>query len=102
MKNVSEETKAQILEVMNAQAPLNMEKAEQIAEKFGVKARSIIASAVRNQIPYEKKARVSKTGGEIVSKADLVARIATKNGIDVAALEGLEKATKAALEVLAG
>jgi len=92
----------EILAVMSENSPLNMEKAEAIAEKFGIKARAVIASAVRNGITYEKKARVSKAGTKIVSKTDLVATIAEKFGVSVESLEGLDKANKSALEVLAG
>lgn len=81
-------------------APLNMEKAEKIAAEFGVKARSIIASAVRSKIPYEKKARVNKAGKVPVSKSDLVEAIAEKFGVEVKALDGLDKANKTALEAL--
>lgn len=93
---------AEILEVMKAQTPLNMEKAEAIAVQFDLKPRSVIASAVRNKIEYTKKVRASKAGGEVVSKEDLVVRIAQKFGFDVDQLAGLEKANKAALEVLVG
>lgn len=93
---------AEILEVMKAQAPLNMEKAEAIAIQFDLKPRSVIASAVRNKIEYTKKARVSKAGGEVVSKEQLVARIAEKYGFELDQLAGLDKANKSALEVLVG
>lgn len=85
---------------MKAEAPLNMAKAEVIAAQFDLKPRSVIASAVRNKIEYTKKTRVSKTGNPVVSKEELVARIAVKYGFDVSKLEGLEKANKSALEVL--
>jgi len=91
----------EVTEVMKAQAPLDMTKAEAIAEQFGIKARAVIASAVRQGIPYQKKVRATKAGTPVVSKTDLVAKIALKLGVDVTDLAGLDKATKTALEVLA-
>jgi hypothetical protein len=90
----------EILKEMVENAPLNFEKATEIAEKFNEKPRSIVASAVRNGIAYEKKARVGKTGNPVVRKEDLVASIAEKFSIPVAELDGLEKANKTALEAL--
>lgn len=89
-----------VLAKMKAEAPLNMEKAAVIAEEFGLKVKSVIASATRNGIEYERKARVGKTGEPVVRKEDLVTRIAEKFGVDVGELDGLEKANKRALEAL--
>lgn len=86
---------------MNELAPLNFEKCGDIANEFGVKQRAVVASASRLGIEYTRKARVSKTGEPVVSKGDLVARIADVANLDASALEGLEKATKAALSALA-
>ena len=77
-------------------------KAQELAEEYGTKARSIVQICNRNNIAYQKKARVSKTGKPIARKAELVAAIAEKHGVDVAALDGLEKASKSSLEILAG
>ena len=89
-----------VLKAMQELAPLNMEKCGKIAEQFGLKTRSIIASAVRSGIEYEKKVRVGKTGAPVSSKADLVEKIAEKLGKTVSDLEGLEKANKTALQAL--
>jgi LysM repeat protein len=89
-----------VLKVMNEKAPLNFEKATEIAEEFGLKPRAIVASAVRNGIEYEKKTRVGKTGAPVVRKEDLVGKIAEKFGVPVEDLNGLEKANKTALEAL--
>lgn len=91
---------AKVIARMNELAPLNMEKAEKIAAEFGLKSRSVIASAVRSGIAYDKKARVNKAGKVPVSKADLVTAIAEKFAVAVEALEGLDKANKSALEAL--
>jgi hypothetical protein len=90
----------EILKVMVENAPLDWDKCNEIAEKFNEKPRSIVASAVRNGIDYNKKARVGKTGQPVVRKEDLVASIAEKFGVPVAELDGLEKANKTALEAL--
>jgi len=86
-----------VLAAMQAAAPLNLEKAEALAEQFGEKPRAIIAAAVRAGIQYERKARMSKNGGPAVSKEDLVAQISEKVGAN---LSGLEKATKQSLQAL--
>jgi hypothetical protein len=85
---------------MRADAPLNMEKAEKIANEFGLKTKSVIASATRRGIPYERKARVGKTGEKPETKESMVARIAEKYGIELDKLNGLEKANKEALVAL--
>lgn len=85
---------------MVAAQPLDFEKAKELAAKHDVKARSIVASATRQGLEYRRKERVSKAGKKVVSKADLVAKIAEKHGVTVEDLEGLDKASKSALEVL--
>lgn len=92
---------AKVLDAMKAAAPLNFEKAGEIAEKFGLKQRAVVASAIRNEIPYENKVRVSKTGEPVVTKEDLVGTIADGLGLEAKDLTGLEKATKAALTKVA-
>jgi hypothetical protein len=89
-----------VLDAMMASAPLDFAKATAIAERFGLKERSVVASAIRNGIPYVKKAKVNKAGLPVTSKEDLVASIADKLGIEVESLDGLDKASKNALLVL--
>ena len=90
-----------VVEVMEAKAPLNKDIAAEIAAQFDLKTRSVIAAAVRRQIPYDKVTR-TKTGAAVVRKEDLVAQIAAKLEIPVEKLAGLEKANKQALEALLG
>ena len=90
-----------VLEAMKAAAPLNFESATAIADRFGLKARSVVASAIRNGIAYNKKAKVNKVGLPVIDKGELVERIAENLTVSVEALEGLEKASKSALEALA-
>lgn len=89
--------KNEIIETMRAEAPLNWGKAQEIAEKFGIKPRAVVASATRNGIEYEKKKRVSKSGAPIVRKTDLVAKLENLTGEK---LEGLEKSSKEPLEAV--
>jgi hypothetical protein len=93
--------KNEILQAMKENAPLNWGKAQEIGEKFGVKPRAVVASATRNSIPYEKKRRVSKSGAPVLRKTDLVSKIERGLDFDTGSLEGLEKASKSALERLA-
>lgn len=88
---------SEVLDVMRARAPLNLEKATSIAEQFGEKPRAIVAAAIRAGIPYEKAAKRSKDGSPAVRKEALVDAISDKLGVQ---LDGLEKATKTSLQVL--
>lgn len=92
----------EVLEVMEAEAPLNWSKANAIGAQFNLKPRAVVASAIRAGIEYNKIVRVSKTGGKIESKADLVAKIAARLGVSLDSLDGLDKATKTSLQVIAG
>lgn len=97
VQKMPEITKDVIAE-MNKRAPLNMEKAQEIAKKFGFDSyRSITASAKRNGIEYVNKARVAKNGKPVTSKTELVEAVAQVLNVN---LEGMEKATKQSLETL--
>lgn len=88
----------EVMAAMIAAAPLDMAKAQAIADQYGEKPRAIIAAAVRAGIEYQKAAKRSKSGGIVQSKEDIVASISAKVGVS---LPGLEKATKSSLEALA-
>jgi hypothetical protein len=75
------------------------ETVEAIATKVGKSVRSIVAKLSREGV-YVAKAKA--TAGERVTKADLIEKIAGKLGVEASKLESLEKATKEALEILAG
>lgn len=96
MAEFTEELKQEMLD----RQPLDWNIAQELAERYDVKPRSIVASAVRQGLEYSKKVRVSKTGDKIASKSDLVGDIAVKYGIDASKLDGLEKANKSALQAL--
>ena len=89
---------------MEAQAPLNLEKAKALSSELGRSVRSIIAKAKREGIAYVSVKPVAKrVKGK--TKAELVATIAEKLSTlttgsairDAADLEGLEKAPAAVL-----
>ena len=80
---------------------LNWELAKEFAEKHDLKPMGVVICAKRNKIEYTPQERKTKSGTKIISKAELVATIAEKFDIALSELEGLEKSTKNALEVLA-
>ena len=75
------------------------ESLEVLAEKVGKSVRSVVAKLSREGV-YTAKAKVAGAGK--VTKADLIEKIAVKFGVDSEKLDSLEKATKEALEILAG
>lgn len=90
----------EILAAMTALAPLDFDKATAFAEAHGLKPKSVVAAAVRAGIPYKRKERVSKTGGPVVTKEDLVEAVAEATGLTVEELAGLDKAPKLVLTKL--
>ena len=84
---------------IRAEPVLNAEVAATLAASFGAgfTARSVIAKINRMGLPYQNKAKVTKTGGKIESKADIVAEIAL---VVTGNLEGLDKAPKPALQLI--
>lgn len=70
---------------------------EAIASVLGKSARSVVAKLSREKV-YVSKAKVASSH---VTKAQLVAVIAAKAGVDVSVVASLEKATHEALEALA-
>jgi len=71
-------------------------KAIELAGQLKKDVRSIRAKAVRMGI-YKAQPKVSKTGGKVESKDDIVADIAKIVGKN---LDGLEKAPKVALQII--
>ena len=79
---------------------LNWAMAQEFGEKHDFKPMGVVLCAKKNNIPYAKKERVTRSGAKVISKAELVASIAKKIGVTVEALDGLEKSTKTALEAV--
>jgi hypothetical protein len=93
----------ELVNLITAQAPLNIEKAEALAatEPFieaGITARGIIAKSRTLGLEYEPVVRVAKDGSTIVRKNELVAAIESATG--ATGLDTLAKADKAALRNL--
>ena len=72
---------------------------EKIAENLGKTVRSIVAKLSREGV-YAKKVYTAKDGTKAESKADIVARIANRIGVNADALGSLETATKSALKLV--
>jgi hypothetical protein len=91
----------EIMDVMKAIAPMDYNKALILGEAFEVKPKALVAAAKRAGIEYKVKPRVSKTGGPIVTKEDLVKVIGVSLEFEAGELEGLDKATKVVLTKIA-
>ena len=91
-KNYSEAQEAILL----AAGIIDNAKAIELAAQLQKDVRSIRAKAVRMGI-YKAAVKVSKTGGKVESKDDIVADIAKIVGKN---LDGLEKAPKLALQII--
>lgn len=77
-------------------APLNMDKAKEIAAEIGKSYRSVIAKAKSLGVEYESKPKPQKRVGGM-TKPQMVAAIAASLDVDADKLDGLEKATALAL-----
>lgn len=89
-----------LLDAMHKAAPLNLAKAQELADEYDAKVKSVIAKALREGIPYQKQERVRKDGKPVASKNATVGAIEDALEMDAGALDGLEKASKASLEKL--
>lgn len=83
--------------MISAAAPLNQQKARDLAAAMGKTERSITAKAVRMGVAYERKQPTTKAGGKVEKKETIVAEIAA---LVSGNLDGLDKAPKAALQAL--
>lgn len=89
-----------LLAAMRERAPLNLAKAQALADEYDAKTKSVIAKALREKIPYVKQERVRKDGKPVASKNATVASIEAVLEVSVGTFDGLEKASKASLEAL--
>lgn len=94
-KTVTNYTPEQTLEIVELFA--SGSTVEQIAEKFGRSARSIIAKLSREGV-YKSKAKAS--GSKRITKAVLLEQIERELGLDEGTLASLEKGSHEALEIL--
>jgi hypothetical protein len=92
--NTSVNYTPEMVAILKANAPINYEKAQVLANTLDRGARSIIAKCKREGIEYISKPAPAKKKAA-PSKADLVGAIA--RAVDADDLSGLEKATGSAL-----
>jgi hypothetical protein len=84
-------------------APLNASTAKLLVENdpafagSEITVRGVIAKVRSMNLPYEKKAKVSKTGAPVATKEAIASAIGAELGI---AVEGLEKAGKETLRAI--
>lgn len=98
-KNASQYTAA-MEAAIRAEPVLNADVAARLASEFGSKftARGVIAKISRMpDVTYTRKAKVTKSGGVVEQKEDIVSEIASFVG---ATLDGLDKAPKPVLQAL--
>jgi hypothetical protein len=89
-----------LLAAMVAAAPLDMVKAQALADEYDAKVKSVIAKAIREKIAYTKQVRVRKDGKPVASKEATVVAIEEALGVVEGSFAGLEKASKVAIEAL--
>jgi hypothetical protein len=102
-KNESRYTPAMVAMILESEV-LNQARAQELAAAFSEMSgetfteKGVIAKIGRMEgVTYVPKAKVSKTGGKIETKEDLVAEIAA---LVEGNLTGLEKASKQALQAV--
>jgi len=71
----------------------------ELAQDLGKNVKSVIAKLSREGV-YVKAAKATKSGAKVETKAEIVAQIAEKMGVEASAIESLGNATKAALVAL--
>lgn len=96
----SDEFFARCTALADEHGAIDKDLAEVIADEFGEKTRAVIAAVKRAGIAYKRVERKTKAGTKPVTKEDLVKTLAEKLEIGVEKLDGLDKATKTALEAL--
>jgi translation initiation factor 2B subunit (eIF-2B alpha/beta/delta family) len=96
-KNYSKELTAKIIAVYSENP--NMATVNTLADTTGKTVRSLIAKLSREGV-YQKKERTTKSGLPVITKEDLVKKIAEKQSMDFSSISSLVKATKSDLEFL--
>ena len=72
---------------------------EFLATELGKSVKSVVAKLSREGV-YVKAVRVTKAGGPVVKKDELVAEIAKAVGVNEEKMDGLEKAPKGVLKMI--
>ena len=86
----------EMVAVIEAAQPLNLEKAKAIGEEIGRSWRSVVAKAKSEGFEYVGKPKPTKKPRQ-ATKAEIVAEIENGLNANKGVLSGLEKATMAAL-----
>ena len=106
LKNMTTKTEVnytpEMVESMQAAAPLDYDKAIMLGAALGRPVRSIIAKAKREGIAYISKPAPAKKKPAGVTKTELLGMIAQSFEVNADELVGLEKATSASLTKLWG
>ena len=106
LKNMTTKTEVnytpEMVESMQAAAPLDYDKAIMLGAALGRPVRSIIAKAKREGIAYISKPAPAKKKPAGVTKTELLGMIAQSFEVNADELVGLEKATSASLNKLLG
>jgi len=97
--NYTDEMTAKMAKVFADGTNSVVENIETIMGFTGKSKRSVIAK-LSNMGVYKAIPRTTKTGAPVITKANLVAKIAVKVGVDLGELETMSKATKADLNTL--
>ena len=95
--NYTEEQVKQMIEEYSAKP--NRETVENLADMIDKSIKSIIVKLSREGV-YKKTEYLTKTGEKPITKMQIVENLASKLGLDITALAGLEKAPKTALKNL--
>lgn len=96
---MSQYTDAMVAQLTSAQS-FDYDSASRFAEAHSLSVRSVISKVKSLGLDYTPRPVVRKTVGERVTKAQIVAEIATAVNGDVDALAGLAKADMASLVAL--
>jgi len=76
-----------------------MDTVNNLATTTGKTTRSLIAKLSREGV-YQKKERATKSGGAVITKTEIVQKIAEKSGLEFDMISTLVKATKTDLQKL--
>jgi hypothetical protein len=88
-----------LAETLAADARMNDENGPRKARSIVAKMRRIVDSV--EGFNYERKVTLTKDGKPVTKKTELVATIVKRSGIAAEKLDGLDKAPKLALEMIA-